>query len=539
MLKRFIGDRRGNFAVIGAVAMLPLMLAVGVAVDVGMAVNLQTRMQHATDSAALALAREKNQPTPAQAKEMAGRMLDANFAGKYSNLTVSRNGAEWEVRAEVASKTSFMKLAGYDRIPLTVVSRAAHSTMSYEIALVLDTTGSMEGEKIANLKKAAKEMITTMTRDLEEKERVKFALVPFSTFVNVGPQHAPTVYRAGNNGAVKQENDGAPWLDLEGRSTANGAEIVKGVSRFMLFYNLGQQWEGCVETRQPTASRKYDTQDLPANPSDPRSLFVPAFHVDDYDTDSPSYKGNDYLDDTPSWPSSVPAGLRSKLNKYGIPVNANGTMANGNWYTPPSMDFGPTGIYGSSYRERKGPNFFCDSDPIVPLTTDYAKVRAAIDAIRPLGNTNTFEGVMWGWRVLSPGAPFTEGRPKDAFNNEKVLILLSDGNNTWNKLPGNSFKSNYSSFGFLSQGRLVPASSSETTITKKMDEKTLEACNNAKADGIVIYTIRLELKDAGSSQLLRACASSEDHYFDVPDSDALQETFDEIRYRINRIRLTH
>jgi len=537
MTNRFVHDRRGNFAVIGALAMMPLMLAVGLAVDIGAAVNLQTRMQSATDSAALALAREKTRPTIEQAKAMAAKMLNGNFRGLYSNLQVARNGAEWEVTADVASKNTFMHLIGMDRIPLKVSSRAAHSTMSYEIALVLDTTGSMEGDKIANLKKAAKDMITTMTKDLEEKERVKFALVPFSTFVNVGPKFGPTLTRSGNNPV--SQSGGAPWLDLNGATTATGAEIVKGVSRFRIFHNLGQSWEGCVETRQPSSSRKYDVEDLPATSGDPRSLFVPAFHFDDVDGDNKSYKGNDYLKDAPSWPTSIPSAHRKLLNKYGLPVNSNGTLASGNWHTPPGMDFSATAIYGSGYRENKGPNFFCDSDPIVPLTTDYAKVRAAVDAIKPLGNTNTFEGVMWGWRVLSPGEPFAEGRPKDAFNNEKVLILLSDGNNTWNKLSGNSFKSNYSSFGFLSQGRLVSASSSDAAITKKMDEKTLEGCTNAKADGIVIYTIRLELNDAGSSELLKKCASSEDHYFDVPDSDALQETFDEIRYRINRIRLTH
>ena len=37
----------------------------------------------------------------------------------------------------------------------------------------------------------------------------------------------------------------------------------------------------------------------------------------------------------------------------------------------------------------------------------------------------------WGWRVLSSGEPFTEGRPDEEHGNDKVVIVLTDGANLY------------------------------------------------------------------------------------------------------------
>jgi hypothetical protein len=48
------------------------------------------------------------------------------------------------------------------------------------------------------------------------------------------------------------------------------------------------------------------------------------------------------------------------------------------------------------------------------------------------GGTNQAEGLAWGWRVLSPSAPFTEGRPYNDPSDpvRKVIVLMTDGENT-------------------------------------------------------------------------------------------------------------
>ena len=49
-----------------------------------------------------------------------------------------------------------------------------------------------------------------------------------------------------------------------------------------------------------------------------------------------------------------------------------------------------------------------------------------------------------------------------------------------------------------------------------MNERTLKACDIAKAAGIEIYTIRLEEPNVATGTMLKECASAPDHYFDVP-----------------------
>jgi hypothetical protein len=62
------------------------------------------------------------------------------------------------------------------------------------------------------------------------------------------------------------------------------------------------------------------------------------------------------------------------------------------------------------------------------------------------------EGIMWGWRILSPAPPFTEGRPYDKKDNDKFLIVMTDGEN-WHQSRSNHNKSSYHAFGYASKGR--------------------------------------------------------------------------------------
>jgi len=185
----------------------------------------------------------------------------------------------------------------------------------------------------------------------------------------------------------------------------------------------------------------------------------------------------------------------------------------------------------------KGPNFDCQTQPMVPLTSDYDLLKQRIAGLTAQGATNLTEGIMWGWRALSPSEPFTEGRARTAGDNEKIMIFLTDGANTWQQL-GNELGSTYSSFGYAVDGRLVDSGAGVLTVTNSMDEKTQAACTNAKADGITIYVIRLELQDTTTGSLLKQCATSEAHYFDVPDAARLNDTFQEIAQNIRRVRIS-
>ncbi len=158
--------------------------------------------------------------------------------------------------------------------------------------------------------------------------------------------------------------------------------------------------------------------------------------------------------------------------------------------------------------------------PIQPLTSKKAPVLATIDAMVADGYTHIAEGVAWAQRVLSPEAPFqeSEGSSKDV---TKVMILLSDGGNTFETRKKNHNLSTYTAYGFLRQAkqRLVTnADFSDGQISAQLDpgaftidainrqnQLLLDACTNAKNTGTIIYTFAYHVTD---TWLLEQCAST-------------------------------
>lgn len=561
MLYDLLKQKSGNFAIMFALLLVPLVGAVGLAVDYTTASAKRSEMQHATDGAVLAIARAGNNTELFQAKQIARRFIDANYSGDFDSLDVRKSGETWTVSMSGDTKAQFAGVLHFASSGISAVSSATFALTTHEIGLVLDTTGSMEGEKMRKLKEAARTLVDTMVAEAANPEALKFALVPFSTFVNVGPQFGPRYDEDG-----KVIDPGAEWLDLRGKSPIPQVELARNVSRFDLFRQLGDEWEGCVETRDPYKDFAYDVTDLAAEQDKKRSLFVPALSIDEPDPTRWVRYPNSYLDDEGTDLGDAKQ-KRMKL-KYHVEIAAGasgddddddddddeedggllggviggvgglvGGLSDAIFGTPPAVDTSASTFY-SNLREPKGPNFDCVSEPIVPLTNDVEAIKNQIDSLVAKGSTNLLEGMMWGWRVLSPSEPFAQGRPKSDANNEKIIVFLTDGANSVTQLPWTELKSAYSSFGYRVDERLVDVQVSSGKLHDVLDEKTLGACTNAKADGIRIFTIRLELSDSDTGGLLKECASSEGDYFDVPDASQLQEAFDEIRAKIRKVRIT-
>ena len=88
------------------------------------------------------------------------------------------------------------------------------------------------------------------------------------------------------------------------------------------------------------------------------------------------------------------------------------------------------------------------------------------------GSTNILD-LMWGWRVLSPEEPFTQGRPDGDSENNKYLILMTVGE-TIHQAAANHNKSIYHAFGYASNGRLG-ATATSTALSGQMNNKARPA----------------------------------------------------------------
>jgi hypothetical protein len=275
-------------------------------------------------------------------------------------------------------------------------------------------------------------------------------------------------------------------------------------------YGSYASWAGCVEQRPSP----YDVTDAAPDASNPATLFVPMFAPDETDNRDGSKRramGNWWNDNM----SGTDAKRQAYMPKYYTPAPDGTDAATGDG----------------------GPNASCTTKPITPLTdvTNTAGMKTitdAIDAMQPNGGTNVVSGMGWGWRVVSSGAPFTEGRPETERGNDKVVIVLTDGANTYytpsslgyNDLAGN--KSIYADYGYTGKNynggsttRLFMNTDvsktdfSNDNYTKAMSEQMSTLCTNAKAANIIVMTVSLDLDSSDKTEkaqmdALKDCASN-------------------------------
>lgn len=533
-------DTSGNFGLIFGLLAVPVMLAGGLAVDyVGLSME-RSELQNAADAAALAVAREGN-ITEAQAIKIAQNIIAGNFGYNAAQISVELNNGVAGVQASIDKPLVFGGFMGKQSTPVDVNAEATFAFTKYEIALVLDTTGSMAGGKLTSMQNAVIGLVDGMTGLGLETGQIKFSLVPYAGFVNVGPEYGPTF-----NSGGKIEKPAAAWLDQDAKAPIPQSDLPSEFSRFALFRHLDVAWPGCVETRVPNGNALHDVDNTEPDPADPQSLFTPFFAVDE--PDAPWSYPNSYLPDNGvavkgKGRGATEAEKEDQLVRYGRtgtytkPKNANAAIAQMVTWKKPRTDYSPSRFY-SNKNDPKGPGFGCEVEPLVRLTTDYNDIKNTVKNLKANGSTNMLEGVTWGWRVLSSREPFPDGASEADSSVEKIMIFLTDGQNSFGNL-NNALGSGYTSMGYLVDGRLdglTAASSNQTN--KTLDKKTLAACTNAKKDGIEIYTIRLEEPNAATGTLLSDCATSKSHYFDAPSRNQLAPIFDAIKKGVVKLRLT-
>ena len=205
-----------------------------------------------------------------------------------------------------------------------------------------------------------------------------------------------------------------------------------------------------------------------------------------------------------------------------------------------------------------GPNFMCTAAPLTALTASKSTVDGGINNMKATGYTNVAEGVAWGWRTLSPGAPYTNGRNYEDPKNRKYLIIMTDGAHTYYPLQrgfSTMNKTNYGAFGygrhhkkgeqdgFMFKGYTDVASPSFTSTThrKAMDHHLTNICENVKDTGITVFSIAFDVPNGSSIKtVLNGCASTAGGrklYYDASDNAALRGAFRDILQQIQKLRL--
>lgn len=134
---------------------------------------------------------------------------------------------------------------------------------------------------------------------------------------------------------------------------------------------------------------------------------------------------------------------------------------------------------------------------IKPLTNDFASLKTQLSAMTPYAYTHVALGVEFGYQVLSPNAPYSEGVSYADKGTNKYMVVLTDGEQTEPAFgPGGSRN--------VAQG----------------DSNLASLCQNAKNSGITMITVAYDLADSSQRARLKTCASNPDDNFFVADTDA-------------------
>lgn len=259
LVHRFLTNRGGAVAPLFGLALLPLMGAVGVAIDFTQVNATRTAFQSALDATALMMSKTAANQSPAELQASATNYLNALFTRtNASNVSVTADyqpsgNSKVTLVANATVQTTFLNLIGLpNQVSISASSKSTWGNTRLRVALVLDNTGSMASDsKMTALKTAAHNLLTQLNNAASSPDDVYVSIVPFNKDVNL------------DNSKYAES-----WLRWDLWEAVNGTcSISKYHKQSSCNSNGGNwtpanhsTWNGCVTDRD----QNYDTtNDLP------------------------------------------------------------------------------------------------------------------------------------------------------------------------------------------------------------------------------------------------------------------------------------
>lgn len=330
------------------------------------------------------------------------------------------------------------------------------------------------------------------------------------------------------------------WYDLKPELSMPATPATRAVSHIPMtasrpapVYHDSTSWKGCVEARA-TPYEEAQAQELSTTQPWVRSYWASTNGMKFYD------QNNEVM--------------RASGNN-GYPRSGDN-----NWGTPrhPLDMAGAVNETVAADNDAHGPNIGCPP-PILPLQPNKSAALTAIGAMDTWsrGGTMANLGLAWGWRVLSPawrglwGAPSPANLPLN-YNTpliDKVVILLTDGENQWYDWPAHApgcasvspcglpGDADYTAYGRLVEQRLGSGINTNSAAQTEINSRMLSLCQTMQQSGIIIYTIVVETPSSATNALYQACASKPEYYFPTPDANDLSSVFKQIAEQLANLRL--
>ncbi len=505
-------DRRGAVFALGAFAILLTGAMSMFAADLARHQLARSRLQTAADAAALAAARDLGRPEETL-RAIAVSVFDANLRATVGDLDVAplriafAGGATPETSdtiritasatlpllSNVAALALDWREGGasdgdplrFAPLNLEVAASARKRVMGAEIMMVLDNTGSMNGQPIQDLRTAAQTLAEAVFAGRESVPNVWMGLVNYAATVNIGRQHDA-------------------WLD----SPLGLVDAAFAPTR----------WKGCVRVRAPGLAEGDDPPDV--------ARFSAQL-----------------------WPSSRLTETPQTFDAYiaGNPKHRNiwAPAARRDDYTVIDAGLPAVDERQSARNDGYGPNLGCPA-PITPLVSSRSAILDAINGANGVpgieawhrGGTFGNIGLVWGWRSLSPRWRGLWRRPDGTANptlpvdydtpfHNKIIVMMTDGANGW-------YQSDMTTYG----------RPGEIPIPGGVNESMKRLCQRIKDEGIVLFTITFGSGGATARPTYEPCASPATlqrmpgpKYFHAPSGAELVTVFGNIAGQISELRL--
>lgn len=553
LFRRFCQAENGGVLILVGLLIFPILIGVSAfAVDYARAQMVRDRMQMALDAAALASARRVVIPETlaqvltgndaenqqAAVTREANEYFDANFPNGYMGVdtsgldvtaTIRPNAAgvaEWNIdyalTGNVSVPTMMLKAVGRGNIEVGGVEARTNiqPLNPLDIVMTLDVSGSMAwrdgmgeqcrfpnnacrlpgGHTHVNSRLSGAKRAMNGLADMLNMDGIRFGLVPWDQKVNVngafiaGPgtvssTDAPECYFPENVTktdetccGTKRVPDGTYRCRKSRWEVPDDCHSWSGCEPERVFY-----WDDCTRYKtvadscsqvvfrkksDPIACEYQSTKDRGFNNQPVTDDQIEGGYSDDR---IKTTWGGVHLDDIEPTPKQEGTSC-DHWGQMTFPPSNNATDPNFVGHDANGGNAVPNSTYGARTLR-----------PIMGLTGNHNSVENNIDWQQTDGNTDGALGMQWAINTLNGAVGPT------ANANNRIIIHITDGQNTrfWEKPHQSSINGQDS------------------------DLRQLQLCNQAKADGVVIYTIAYNLppahvRTAGDNRIidvLRKCSS--------------------------------
>jgi Flp pilus assembly protein TadG len=608
LARRLAGDARGNVAMLFGLSLPVLILMTFGGVDIHRMSTVRVNLQDALDAAALAAARSPY-TADADLQRVGLAALKANLQA-YPNVTLEEDQTSFvltgddvivaDARVQVKTLVANIFLPPYgqlmdDYLPVGSHSEVDRSSRNLEVALVLDVTGSMAGQRIVDLKKAAKELVDIIVQPVQTPYYSKLALVPYSMGVNVGSlansvrgtplgstnitgavinltgtertisgatNARPVVITSSSHGF---SNNDVVWITgASGMTQLNNKayRVTNRTTNTFELYTLagvrvdGRYWGSYSGNARVRRCQNNDCSVTITSSShglsnnqyvhitgvngmtqlNNKSYLVGNATTNTFTIEPEDGVLNPYTSGGRAWCAWQGCTYFAFENMYGdLQTHAISTCVTERTGAQAYTDASPSGArVGRNYPGSSNP---CLSATIQPLSSNKSTLKSQIDGYSVEGSTAGQIGIGWGWYMVSPNFnalwPSSSAAAYNTAKTLKAVIIMTDG----------EFNTPYCS-GVISRQAGAGSGNNASKIDCDADNgdpfaQGVAMCTAMKNRGILVYTVGFQITAGGdAANMLQTCASTPANFYLPASGGDLSAAFAAIGRDITQLRIS-